>query len=162
MDKNEQITTYLLGCPEIKNNPLFFNFANAKNDNKQIITIANDKTTDTPFIDGSVRKRYAFTIVNYKSVAYNAIVKGEGVLVKPDENLIDMMDVQAIIDWITTQNKSKNFPDFGPDCEIESIEAVTDNPNLNGVDTTTSSPLAKYGVTVRVYYLDKTDVIWGR
>lgn len=161
MDKNQKVIEYLLGCPEIQSNPLFFNFANIKDNNKQIVTIANDKTIDNSFIDGSVRKRFAFTIMDYKSVAYNAIVKVEGADYK-NENVIDMMDTQSIIDWVTEQNKNKNFPDFGTDCEIESIEAVTDNPNLNGTDTNMSPALARYGFTVEIYYIDKSGVIWGR
>lgn len=163
MDKNKAIVQYLLQCPEIQNNPLFFNFADVQDNNKQIVTVANDKSVDRPYIDGTVRRRYAFTIMDYKSIAYNAIVKIEGTSVDyTDENILDMMDTQSILDWVTLQNKNKNFPDFGSDCEVESIEAVTDNPNLNGVDTNTTPAVARYSITIEVYYLDKSEVIWGR
>lgn len=161
MDKNQKVIEYLLQCPEIQNNPLFFNFADIKNDNKQLVTIANDKALDSPYIDGSVRKRFAFTIMDYKSVAYTSIVKVEGDEYK-NENVLDMMDTQSIIDWTTEQNRNKNFPDFGSDCEIESIQAVTDNPNLMGTDTNSATALAKYGITMEIYYLDKSEVMWGR
>ena len=75
MDKNKAVVDFLLTCDYIKNNPLFFNFGKAEADNKQVITIANDVRVNIPFIDGSVQKRFIFTILDYKSVAYNAVIK---------------------------------------------------------------------------------------
>lgn len=157
MDKNQAIVDYLISCPAIKNNPLFFNFADIKDNNKQLVTVANEKALDKPYIDGSVLKQYTFTIMDYKSVAYNAIVKLQGYT---DENISDMMDVQSIIDWIAEQNNAYSFPDFGDECTVESIEALTDNPSLNGVDTSAQPALAKYSITIRVQYLDNSKVLW--
>jgi hypothetical protein len=157
MDKNQAIIDYLIQCPQIQNNPLFFNFADAQDNNKQLITIANDKATNKPYIDGSVLKKYTFTIVDYRSIVYQAIVKQEGY---SNENVEEMFDVQEIIDWVTEQNDNNNFPDFGTDCEIEEIRAVTDNPNLNGIDTSTKPALAKYSVSIQVTYIDTSKVLW--
>lgn len=157
MDKNQAIVDFLINCPQISNNPLFFNFADAKDESKQILTVANDKALNEPYIDGSILKRYTFTIIDYKSIAYKAIVKQEGF---PDENLQDFLDTQGIIDWINTQEDAKNYPDFGQDCIIEKMEVLTDNPNLNGVDTNTSPQLARYSLTIRIEYLDKSKMIW--
>ena len=159
MDKNQAMIDYLSTCPSVRDNPLFFNFINAKEDNKQLITIANDKTLNTSFIDGSVMKRYTLTLVDFKSVVYEAVVKLPGYT---NENVEEMFDVQAIMDWVNTQDKLKNFPDFGEDCRIESIKTVTDNPNLNGVDTSVSPPQAKYSFSIQVDYLDLTDVLWRK
>lgn len=151
VDKNQAIIKYLSACPQIKNNPLFFNFINAKDNDKQIVTTATDKATSKAFIDGSVQKRYTFTIIDYRSVIYQPIVKKPGY---PNENVEELMDVQGIIDWITEQNYDTNFPDFGNECIIDSIEALSENPSLNGVDTSVSPPLAKYSIAIRVDYLD--------
>ena len=94
VDKNQAIIDFLNQCPSIRDNPTFFNFINAKDDNKQILTTGNDKIIDKPFIDGSVQKRYTFTIVDYKSVAYTAIVKATGY---NNENVDELFNTQGII-----------------------------------------------------------------
>ena len=157
MDKNKAIIKYLMQCPTIKNNPLFFNFGEVEDNSKQIVTTSTDKNIERPYIDGSVLKRYTFTIIDYRSVIYQALVTIEG---DDNENVEDMMDVQSIIDWIDEQNDNYNFPDFGNDCVVEEITALTDIPDLNGVDKDWSPNLAKYSIAIRVQYLDNTKKIW--
>lgn len=159
MDKNQAMIDYLINCPAIRDNPLFFNFINAKEDTKQLITVANDKALDTSYVDGSVKKRYTLTIIDFKSAVYQAIVK------LPDyknENVEDMFNVQEIMDWVTEQGRNKVFPDFGTDCQVESIRTVTDNPNLNGIDNSTTPAQAKYSFSIQVDYVDVTDCIWRK
>lgn len=156
-DKNQAIIDYLCTCPSIRNNHIFFNFIQAQDDNKQIVTLANDITVQKPYIDGSVLKQYTFTIIDYKSITYQAIVKQVGYT---NENVEEMLDVQEILDWITDQNEAHNFPDFGSDCEIDEIIALTENPRLNGVDTSVSPALAKYSISIRVTYLDISKRLW--
>ena len=156
-DKNQAVIEFLQNCPPIKDNPMFFNFINAKDNNKQIVTMANDKALNRPYIDGSVSKRYTFTIMDYKSVSYNAIAKLVGY---PDENVEEFLQVQEIIDWITEQNELKNYPDFGADCMIEEMIALTENPSLNGVDTSVQPALAKYSVSIQIDYIDFSKQLW--
>ncbi len=157
VDKNQAMIDYLMTCKVIKDNPLFFNYVNAKNNNKQLITSASDTSTDKKFIDGSVLKRYTCTIIDFKSIATNAVVTESGY---PDENVEDMYSVQKLIDWITEQNKAHNYPKFGSDCVVQDIRALTSAPRLGGIDTQTSPPLVQYTVTIRVEYLDRTDMLW--
>lgn len=157
MDKNQAIIDFLLICPAIIADPLFFNFLNAEDNNQQIITQSNDKSLQRTFIDGSVLKQYTFTLIFFKSVLYQAIPKVEGLV---NENVEELGQVQAIIDWVTEQNDSQNYPDFGEDCEIDEIKALSENPGLNGVDTTVTPALAKYSITIQVDYLDKSKAIW--
>lgn len=159
VDKNQAIIEYLIECPSIKNSPLYFNFINAKNDNKQILTAGNEKSINRRYIDGSIMKRYTFTIIDFKSIAYKAIVKQPGY---PDENVADMLDVQGIIDWITEQNEERNFPDFGEECIIEEISSTTDNPSLNGIDSNVTPALAKYSMAIQVDYLDISKKLWKK
>lgn len=164
VDKNKAIIDFLLQCPYIQSNPLFFNFINAKDNNKQIVTSGNDKIIDRPYIDGSVQKRYTFTIMDYKSVSYTAIAKiiGSGTIdYYPDENVDDLLDTQSIIDWITEQEQLHNYPNFGEDCVIDDMKALTDNPSLNTVDTSINPGLAKYSISIQINYVDYTNLQWG-
>ena len=157
VDKNQAVIDYLITCPQIRDNPLYFNFLNAKDGNKQLISSGNDKSMSKPFIDGSVMKRYTFTIIDYRSVAYQAIVKEAGYV---NENVEEALDVQGIMDWIEEQNDARNFPNFGEECEVDEIRTLTDNPNLNGIDTSVTPALAKYSMSIQIDYLDKSKVIW--
>ena len=157
MDKTQAIIEYFLTCPGIQNTPLYFNFVNANDEDKQFVTTANDKNINQPFIDGSVQKRFTFTIIDYRSIAYQELPK---LFIGTNENLEEYLDVQTIIDWITEQNILKNFPDFGQDCIVDNIATTTDNPNLNGVDTNVKPALAKYSISIQVEYLDNSQRIY--
>lgn len=156
IDKNQAVIDYLLTCPSIAENPVFFNAIQAKDMTKEIVTIGNDTATNTPFIDGSVQKRYTFTIIDFRSITYNPLVTVPGYT---NENVEDMLDVQGVIDWIEEQNVSRNFPDFGEGYLIDSIGTGTDNPNLDGVDTNITPALAKYSISVQIDYLDVSKAI---
>lgn len=156
VDKNQAVIDFLITCPQIQDNPLFFNFLNAKDGNKQLISSGNDKTMNKPYIDGSVAKRYTFTIIDYRSIAYQAVVKQAGYV---NENVEEAWDVQGIMDWINEQNDLRNFPDFGAECIIDEIRTLTENPNLNGVDTSLTPALAKYSMSIQIDYLDISKAI---
>ena len=158
-DKNKAIIDYLLTCDAIRNSSLYFNFVNAKNDTKQIIADSNDTATDKVYLDGTVLKQYQCTLINFISLSTKPIVKLEGYA---DENVTDLQTLQAIIDWINEQNDARNFPDFGANCFVEKISTTSNNPNLNGIDASTTPALAKYSITIRVEYLDSAKVIWNK
>ena len=157
VDKNQAIIDFLLNCPQIRDNPVFFNAINAKDNNKEIITVANDRATHTPFIDGGVAKRFTFTIIDFRSISYQAIVKQQGYV---HENVEELLDVQGIIDWIDTQNSSRTYPNFGSDCIIDKMTSTTDNPSLNGIDNSTSPALAKYSISIQIEYIDNSKRIY--
>ena len=158
MDKNKAVVDFLLTCDYIKNSPLFFNFGKAESDNKQIVTIANDTRVNVPFIDGSVRKRYTFTIVDYKSVAYNAVISRGNTPVS--ENIDTAFEAQQVADWVEEQSDIRNYPDFGDKCVIDDMRVVTDQPNVNGVDRSVTPALAKYSISIRIDYIDYSKAIW--
>lgn len=157
MDKTKAVIEYLLTCPSIAESPLYFNFVNASDEDKQFVTTSNDKILHKPFIDGSVSKRFTFTIIDYRSVAYQELPK---LFISNNENVEEYLDVQAVIDWITAQNDARNFPDFGEDFQIDEIRTTSDNPNLNGVDTNSRPALAKYSISIQIDYLDNTKRIY--
>ena len=158
-DKNQAIIDFLLQCPQIQSNPLFFNFLNAKDNNKQMLTVANDVSTNTPFVDGSVQKRYTFTIVDFKSLVYQAIPKAEGLV---NENVDDLSQVQAILDWVNEQADLRNFPNFGETCFIDDMKTLSNYPILNGVDTSVTPALAKYSMSIQIDYIDTSKVDWNK
>lgn len=157
VDKNQAVIDFLLQCPTIAANPLFFNFLNAEDMSKQIITQENSFANRRRFVDGSVMKRYTFTIVDFRSIAYQPIPKAAGYV---SENVEELLDVQGIMDWVNEQAKLRNFPNFGTDCIIDSMETTSANPNLSGVDTQVTPALAKYSMSIRIDFLDTTDAIW--
>ena len=157
MSKNQAIIDFFFFFLAIQKNPLFFNFLNAKDNNQQIITQANDKSLQQAYIDGSVLKQYTFTMIFFKSVLYQAIPKVEGLV---NENVEELGEVQEIIDWVEEQADNKNYPNFGDKCLIDDMRALSENPGLNGVDTSVTPPLAKYSVSIQIDYLDTTKAIW--
>lgn len=158
MDKTEAIIQYLLTCPKIENSPLYFNFINPQDEDKQYVTSANEKTLHKQYIDGSVDKRFTFTIIDYRSIAYQEMSRYQ---ITANESVEEFLDVQELIDWIDEQNDLKNFPDFGEHCIIERISTGSENPNLNGVDTQANPVLAKYSISIMVDYLDTSKTLWN-
>lgn len=157
VDKNQAIIDFLITCPAIRDNPLFFNFLNAKDDNKQLVVTGNEKSLNIKYVDGSERKRFTFTIIDYKSIAYQAVVKQGGYV---NENVQEILETQAIMDWISEQEDLHNYPNFGSNCIIEEMRTLTENPNLNGVDTSVSPALAKYSMSIQIDYIDISKIIW--
>jgi len=161
VNKEQAVIDFICNCPEIQAHPLFFNFINAKPDNKQIITSGNDRNIQKPYIDGSVLKRYTFTIIDFRSVTYQAIVKSSEALTPPvNENVEEYVDIQNIIDWVDEQEDARNYPDFGNNCQIEEMKVLTDNPVLNGTDTQVKPALAKYSFSIQIDYIDNSKVIY--
>lgn len=157
IDKNQAVIDFLLQCPGIANSELYFNFINAEDDNKQIITESNDKFSNRSYIDGSVLKQYTFTLIDFKSITDSALVLIQDY---PNENVVDVSDVQTLINWISEQNKLQNFPNFGEDCEIQSIETTSENPNFEGINTEVTPTLAMYSISIRIEYIDNSEKLW--
>ena len=157
-DINTSIIEYLQTCPYLQNIKVYFNFAQATDNIKQLVTVATSTNTVKSYIDGSRDKTYSITIIDYRSVAYQPLVNAQGDY--PNENVEEFLDVQGIIEWVDEQNDLRNFPNFGNDYVVEEVSTTTDIPNLNGVDTSIQPTLAKYSVTIQVKYLDKTKVLW--
>lgn len=159
IDKNKAVIEWLQNCPQIESTPLYFNFIEAEDNAKQFLTMANEKIVNRPYIDGSVSKRYTFTIQDYRSISFNPLMPAA---IAHNENVEDIFDFQGFIDWITEQAKAQNYPDFGDGCEIEELKALSENPDSNGVQTVGGLNLAKYSVSIQIDYLDTTETIWNK
>lgn len=164
IDKNQAMIDYLIQCEDIRNSPLYFNLVNAKNNTLQILTIADDKSLNKKYIDGSVLKKITFNLIAFKSISDLAIVKSFGTSGSNEfsnENVDDIADVQKLIDWIAEKEDAHVYPDFGSTCEIQKIETTTETPNFNGVDTSVTPPLAMYTIQIAVEYIDTSKVLWN-
>lgn len=159
MDKNNALIEYLLTCEPIHNSTLYFNFANVKDAAKQFVTLVSSRNINIPYIDGSVKKRLSMTVQSFLSITDNPIVTVSGF---DNENISDMSEIQALIDWIDEQNQNHNYPNFGEDCEVEEITTTSNTPRLDMIDITVTPPIARYSFTIRVDYIDKSTKIWSR
>ena len=157
MDKHQAMINYLCTCPFVKSNPLFFNFGEAKENNTQFITTANSETYGKTYIDGSTFKYYTFTLLTFKTISYNAIVKTGS---RDDENLTEMSEFQEVINWINDQEDLRNYPDFGEDCEVDAIRCLTANPVIQDVESSVEPAIVTYTIQIQVDYIDKTKMIW--
>lgn len=158
IEKNAAVIEYLRNCPTIANNPLFFNFAQKEDNNQLFVRYADSIETIQEYIDGSKEQLYTFTMIVYKSVAYNAMIAEHS-----DENLDEYIDVISIAEWLEEQNDNRVFPNFGDGYIIDSIETLTNVPIVNTRQTEDEMQpaLAQYSLGVRIRYLDTNKVLWN-
>lgn len=143
MTKHEAVKAYFEPkILEIVKKKLSFNFSPESNDSISLITNYSDKVVKK-FITGKVQKQYGFTIIIVKSYSSD----------EDDLNIEAMNFSQEFMDWIDTQNKKKEFPDFGENCTIEKIENLQNMPNLAGVSEKES--LARYMIQARILYTER-------
>ena len=157
MDKNKATINFLVTYPDIQTSPLFVNFINAKDNYIQFMPSSNDKALNKPYVDGSVKKRYTFSLVITKSMADTALP----ITTLTNENIEDIAEIQSFMDWINEQGDNEVFPDFGDKCIIEEMHTVAENPSLDGINTEVTPALALYSMEIRIDYIDYTKVIWS-
>lgn len=157
VDKNRAVIDFITTYSGISTSAIFVNFINAKDDDVQIVTDNNDIYLNRKFVDGSVMKQYTFSIVIAKSITRMAIAKDEVV----GENIDDLADMQAFMDWVNEQGENQIYPDFGEQCVIEEMHTTAENPSIDGINTEVSPALALYSMEIRIDYIDYSKVIWS-
>lgn len=157
MDKNKATINFIATYPGIETSPIFVNFINAKDNDVQILTDDNDKSVNRKFVDGSVMKQYTFSIVITKSITSMAIAKDEII----GENIDDLADMQAFMDWVNEQGENQIYPNFGEQCVIEEMHTTAENPSIDGINTEVSPALALYSMEIRIDYIDYSKVLWS-
>lgn len=157
MDFITPFTEYILQCDSVKNNKLFINAVTKAQDGaKQLVTSQIDRAQDKEYVDGSVLHKVIFTVFDFKSISFNAIVKS---MLKKNKNIESLLEVQALIDWIAEQQKKRNYPDFGNDYEVERIETTYLTPSTPAIDSTATPEIAKYSIPIVCYVMDYTEAI---
>ena len=157
VDKNKATLNFIANYPGINTSPLFVNFMKANNDDVQFITDSNDSAMNRTFVDGSVAKQYLFSIIVSRTISDEAIAKD----IMENENVTDIAEIQAFMDWINEQGENQNFPDFGSNCVIEEMHTTSENPDINGINIEVSPALALYSMEIRIDYIDYSKVIWS-
>jgi hypothetical protein len=155
MDKNKIMIEFLQTCPTIKDNPLFFNFGKVEDDAHQVTINTDDVAIQKPYIDGSVLKRYTYSIDSFKSVSCIPILE-----CNTDENIEDFAEVQSLLDWINEQGENLNFPDFGENISIEEMKTLMTKPALIGVESSLNPPMAIYRIVIQIDYIDNSNRLW--
>ena len=163
IDKNQATIDFIITYSGISTSPIFVNFIDAKDNDIQFITDDNETSLNKEFVDGSVMKRYTFSLLITRSIANFAIVTAQPSIgaTLSNENIDDLADIQKFMDWINEQGESHNFPDFGKNCIIEEMRTTTDNPSIEGFNTEVNPVLCMYGIEIVIDYIDYTKVIWS-
>lgn len=134
MDKNAVVFNWLKSCPVFER--LFFNFGTASPDLNDFIPIPTDYAVKTD-IFGNETKHYDFAVSSFKFVDDTSFEGGE--------NISDMNSLSQLTEWIKTQNRERNMPDFGAKCSVEKIIPVQNIPasmRMQGI----SKYLAQYRI----------------
>lgn len=153
MSKTQIMLDYLLQCPAVSD--LYFQYGQMHDGSQQINTQAVETATQTPFIDGTQAKRLDFSFVWAKPLLVIPVIPNGGT----PQTVADLDDVQGVIDWITANNAAHILPAFDG-CIVDGIKCLTDTPQMAGVDTSYSPPLARYRFTIRVDFIDLTGRNW--
>lgn len=98
------------------------------------------------FIDGTKEREVLFAIDmidNYDATGTS------------DINMTALDEVNNFIEWLDTQKKEKNYPDFGEFTDITEMEVLTNTPSLL---VNTQTMLSKYQFQCRIIYKDYKEV----
>lgn len=136
-DKNQALWEFISKYPNIPSY-LTFNSIIELINSTGLIPVSSEDAIET-YTDGSSRREYVFAIA--QMYVYDTGTS--------QTNIISMGDMQAFMDWIIAQNEAGNYPDFGEDCFVESIEPLQNMPNLAG---TSENMVAKYMFQFRIVY----------
>ena len=142
MTKHEAMMQYVNDkVVELSGKMAAFNFANDAPGSISFLTNYSGKTVRR-YVRGA-DKEYGFTIILTWPFSEET----------DDLNVDAMNFAQEFMDWIDSQNKEKNFPDFGSKCQIKKIENLQNMPNLATVDW--ENMVAQYMIQCRVLYFEK-------
>ena len=144
MTKHDAVHSFIKKkIDELTEQTLGFNYSSEEVGQIAITTDFSDRVIKKYF--RGAEKAYGFTIT----------------LIRPYSTDLDSLNlecmnfVQSFMDWIDEQNRKKNFPDFGENCQIKKMENLQNMPNLSGINP--KEGLARYQIQCRIIYFDKED-----
>lgn len=133
MNKHEIMTEYVRDkINELCKANMTFNFADGEAHSVSFITNFSGRVL-RKYIRAA-DKEYGFTIL----ITWHYSMDTD------DLNMQAMKVGQEFMDWIEEQNREKNYPDFGEQCQIKKIENLQNMPNLATVDW--ENALAQYQI----------------
>lgn len=141
MTKHEAVKAYFADkVQELVGSVLGFNYSPETADSVAILPQYNDRNIRT-YINGDQQRQYAFAFIIVRLYSSDPL----------DLLNTEAMELgQAFMDWIEEQDRAKNYPDFGENCEIERIEVLQDMPNLASVNA--EEGVARYMIQGRIVY----------
>ena len=92
---------------------------------------------------GYAKKSYDFGVIQY--LAVNTDIPNS------TDNTGAMTRVEEFMNWVTEQDRQRNYPDFGDEAEIQRVEVLNSRPIVAGQD----DEVAKYQFECRVTYIEK-------
>lgn len=132
---------------ELAGTVLHFNFSPEAADDISIITRYSDKRI-REYINGDMEKEYGFAIVVVKNYSTEA----------DDINVEAMEFAEGFMEWLEEQDRKKDFPVFGEDIEVLSMENLQNMPNLAAINE--EEGLARYQLQGRIRYLEHSKENW--
>ena len=140
INKHEKMWEYLMQYPEMYQY-LKFNTVDSVPGETSVST-SYSESWEKKYYRGHGIKRYDFAVILIRQFDTGT----------SNVNIYEIFDVQKFMEWIEEQNRIRNFPDFGIDTEILSIENLQNMPNLAGIDNDAAA--AKYMFQCRVRYYE--------
>lgn len=144
-DFNKAVKDWLLQCPAIRADRMYFNFLSAGDENQSFQMI--EHVTVTEDIVGNEIGKYTFAIIDFRSLSKMP-------LKFTLRDLDKAASAEQINTWIKEQRKKHNFPAFDG-CTIDEI-TVPPSPTFAGQDTSDGMHLAKYMIQVEIDYIKYT------
>ena len=143
-NKYQAVMNFINTCPLVGHD-LYFNFIDHTNPdgNTSLVTVPYGEPAKK-YTDGSFLMRMQFEIRQIKPMSSYS---------NTTENTDQMQGVQDFLDWIKEQGKKKNFPDFGEDCEIQSLKIAdgVNTPSIAG----TGEGCALYAFPFEILYIER-------
>lgn len=142
MTKHDAVKAYFEPkVAELAGDVLNFNFSPESPDTFALVTEYSDRVVKR-FITGKARKAYGFAVLINK----NYSTSGD------DLNLECMNFAQSFMDWVSGQDKKREYPVF-EGCTVEKMEVLQNMPNLAGINAEAGT--ARYMVQCRITYIEE-------
>lgn len=141
-DFNTAIKDWLVKCPEIQADKLFFNFLNTSDGCRSLVTVSEEISED---VVGNKLGKYTFAIVAFEAMA------GMALMYNADDISI-AADFAKVNDWIREQDDIHNYPELDKGIVVDEI-AVLPNPVFNGAANSEGVIMAKYTTQVTINYV---------
>lgn len=136
MDKNKEVWNFIKTYPNFEK--LYYNFCIAEDGNQSFIPNPTDFVMKQDVL-GTKTKYYDFAITCFSSLSDIPF---------SEENVIDHEAMQNFIEWFENQDKLRNYPNFGNNCNIEKMTSLQNIPSASALD----KEMAKYMVQCRIVY----------
>lgn len=149
MSKQKAITEWLMQCPSLQS---VWNISAEEQDGANVIVPASTsyrrELNDRMNVDGSYEADIipsASVYEEYQINCYRTVIGNDN-----EFNALKFDEVEAVIEWITEQDETGNFPDINK--TMVAVECFPFIPQIRGVDPDTG--LICYYITLRLTYVN--------